>query len=477
MEGLLQHEARHQGQPRLVMATTHHRYHNGAVSSNRHGRVESGLSLGTAAIKKTGTTTSGDTTNMMMMQKAMGRSKTFFSLRTSEESLASSSTGSSSCTTEESSSSPRGGGDHHPHHVVLHRPHQFNCPPPGSSPSAFRTDLLRVVRDFSSGDNNDTMGTESFTLLRQAIEPHLRQARLARERARPVHHHNNNNTASTSMSSMIIGSTLGVPYPALRAERRFLYCPHSFPLHEVLASVLGLEDLARAHLVDESDLLLPLLRREQRVRFQAVYDSFVLSVCLPMLHSMALSAQIFQYHHHDGEDNNHNNERVTYRYQAFPTIHVSRPEQRSAPQLPCHEVPTCDTILGHGPGCLTFHVPLTPCGPANSLYTETRPGREDWHPLDTKAIGLGYLHDGARCLSFYLPNTSHQCAVALTFRVQIQMFPDDNASSHDVFSCSGPGYYEEAVVNLQPGSDAAISKACGEGRFLTPDHRNGYPFI
>jgi hypothetical protein len=475
MEGLLQHEARHQGQPRLVMATTHHQYHNGASSNQAESGL--GLGLGTAANKNTGTTTtSSNTTNMTMMQKAMGRSKTFYSLQTSQESLASSSTtGSSSCTTEESSSSPRRGGDHHQHHVD-HHPHKFNCPPPGSSPSAFRADLLRAVRDFSSGDKNDPTGTESFTLLRQAIEPHLRQARLARERARSVHHHNN--STSTSMSSMIIGSTLGVPYPALRAERRFLYCPHSFQLHEVLASVLGLEDLTQAHLVDETDLLLPLLRREQRVRFQAVYDSFVLSVCLPMLHSMALSAQIFQYHHHNDGEDNHNHERVTYRYQAFPTIHVSRPEQRSAPQLPCHEVPTCDTILGHGLGCLTFHVPLTPCGAANSLYTETRPGREDWHPLDTKAIGLGYLHDGARCLSFYLPNTSHQCAVSLTFRVQIQMFPNDAASSsHDVFSCSGPGYYEEAVVNLQPGNDAAISKTSGEGRFLSPDYRNGYPFI
>jgi hypothetical protein len=385
------------------------------------------------------------------------RSKTFYSLRTSDESLASSSNGSSSGT-DESFESPRGA-------------YQFKCPPDESPPGAFRLDMLRAVRAFSG----NTVGTE-FTLLRKAIEPHLRKARLARELcSRPevvVDHQSTASTTTCTMSSMI-GSTVGFPYPSLRAERRFLYCQHSFPLHDVLSSVLGLDDLTKAHLVDETDLLLPMLHREQRVRFQAVYDSFVLSVCLPLLHSLAMSNHIFQYHHRE------NNERVTYRYQAFPTIQVSRPEDfsvdrhGSAPQLPCHEVPTCDTILSYSPGCLTFHVPLTPCGPANSMYTETRPGREDWHPLDTKAIGLGYLFDGARCLSFYLPNTSNQCSVALTFRVQICQ----DEMQHDMYSSTGPGYYEEAIVNLQPGSDAAISKKSGQGRFLAPDHRNGYPFI
>lgn len=408
MEGLLQHEARCENH--LVMLTS---------SPSSLKRIADKANTGTSQI---------------------GSSKTFYSIRTSEQSLASSSRSSSSCTEqsfESQASSPI---------TIQNIQQQHDC----GSPMEFRLDVLRAL-------DGATMRAETFTQLRNAIEPHLRKARLARERA------SRSKLASASSFrsfSGIIGSTIGVPYPSLRSERRFLFCEHSFPMHTVLADVLNIPDLSKAHHSD--DLLLPLLNAAHRVRFQAVYDSFVQSVCIPLLHSMALSNQLFQ---------DYENASVTYRYQAFPTIRVSRPQDASGVPHHDHDLPTCDTIRGYGPACLTFHVPLTPCDASNSLYTETRPGREDWHPLETKSIGLAYVFDGARCLSFYLPNTSSRCSVALTFRVQLYQ----SEEPRDAFSDAGPGYYEEAVVNLRPGSCATAKKK--DGSLLSPDHRNGYPFI
>jgi hypothetical protein len=214
--------------------------------------------------------------------------------------------------------------------------------------------------------------------------------------------------------------------------------------------------------VDATVLLLPLLEKERRYAFHAAYDAFVTSFCIPLLHSMALSKQILQYSSSD---------RITYRYQAFPTIQISRP---GGSEL---SAPVCDSMLGHSVGCLTFFIPLTPSEGTSSVYIESHPGKEDWHALNAKSVGLGYLIDGARCLQFDLENTTNVSRVSLTFRVMI--YRDDGGAGlcppallQDHFV--GTGYYDEAVVDLRR-ADAVVKK--NGNRLLDPTHRNGCPFV
>ena len=300
---------------------------------------------------------------------------------------------------------------------------------------------------------------ENNGALRRAMEPHLRRARLLREDLRVASH-------PVLYNADCIASSMGVPYAALRQERPFLYDECTHPLHSVLAQALDVPDLTQVHLHhSERDLLLPLLDRERRFAFHAAYDTFVTSFCIPLLHSMAISKHIFR--HSDSD-------RITYRYQAFPNIRVSRPGDPAISQ------PTCDSTRGHSLGFLTFHIPLTPCAGTNCLYTESRGGKEDWHALSAKSVGLGYLMDGARCLQFDLANTTNASAVALTFRVMLYREDWTGLCSpnlrEDRYSKAGPGYYDEAVIDLRNPNNAVVKKHGRRLLLLDPDHRVGYPF-
>jgi hypothetical protein len=150
-------------------------------------------------------------------------------------------------------------------------------------------------------------------------------------------------------------------------------------------------------------------------------------------------------------------------------------------------------------GYLHFHVPLTPSFGTNALYTESFPGKEDWHPLTAKSVGLGYVFDGARCIHFNMENTTDSTLVALDF--VIAMYSDDSspfddditrtgffrAASgdelchrrllEDHYSLAGPGFYDEAVIDvgLNGKSWQIVAKKRG-GRLLDPDERVGFPF-
>jgi len=291
--------------------------------------------------------------------------------------------------------------------------------------------------------------------LRKAMEPHLRKARLQREQSRSTRHHN---------CAASIASSMGVPYTALRQERPFLFDEHTFPLHTVLADTLNVKDLSQVHTIDESVLLTPLLNREKRHTFHAAYDGFVTSFCVPLLHSMAISKKILQHSA---------TERVMYRYQAFPTIQISRPGESAISS------PTCDSIEGHSVGCLTFHIPLTPSEGTNAMFIESHPGKEDWHPLRAKSVGLGYLIDGARCLQFDLENTTSYSRVSLMFRILIHREQVQDGSLcpiallRDKFSTTGGTYYDEAVIDAR--RTHAVVKAHHDG-LLPPDPQVGFPF-
>jgi hypothetical protein len=102
---------------------------------------------------------------------------------------------------------------------------------------------------------------------------------------------------------------------------------------------------------------------------------------------------------------------------------------------------------------------LTATFGTNAIYTESRPGREDWHPLQTKSPGLGFQYDGARCLHFALKNETDITRVSLNFRIAITRAsadvaydPDDQLCCpellKDKFSLDNPGFYDEVVVNV-----------------------------
>ena len=135
------------------------------------------------------------------------------------------------------------------------------------------------------------------------------------------------------------------PYVALRDERPFTFDPCTYPLHSVLAEALGVGSLADVHKYQcrsKQELLSPLLDRGKRLRFHELYDVFVTSFCIPMLHSLALKMKILN-----------TTSDAIYRYQEFPCLRVVRPGEFSIG-------PHCDTAYGHSIGNLNFHVPLTP---------------------------------------------------------------------------------------------------------------------
>jgi len=335
----------------------------------------------------------------------------------------------------------------------------------------FGQDLKRILGE---SIQEPTFGSE----FRALMEPHLRKARKEREicRAQRV-------AASSLDVHQSIASSVGVPYTVLRQERRFLFDDHSYPLNLVLAEILGVDDLSKLHehkTQDKLALLQPLLAN--RRRFQSVYDSFVTSFCVPLLHSMAISKGIL--HSSSKTSSNNGSSRIVYRYQAFPSIQVVRPGEAG-------ESPHCDTT--HSIGSLNFFIPLTPIFGTNALYTESHPGKEDWHALTTKSFGLGYIYDGARCLHFSLDSTTADTTrVSLEFRVALyreeDQDSDDEENEHvgelstpkllqDDYS-SPPGYYDEAIVDLGmdtfPGAMVAQKRSLH--RLFDPDARNGFPF-
>ena len=224
-----------------------------------------------------------------------------------------------------------------------------------------------------------------------------------------------------------IGSTYGIPYPALRNEQSFLYDTDSFPLAQILAETLGVEDLSKIHLEcplkkDKGRLLATLQNRGKRRKFHQCFDSFVISQVIPLLHSQGLSKGVFYTNRHQLRQGKPQS--IIYRYQAFPSINIVRPGESSTD-------PHCDMSQGHSIGSISYHIPLTQTFGTNALYLESRPGREDWHPLVTKSPGLGFQFDGARCLHFNLKNETDITRVSLNFRIAITRAPDCNDIAYD----------------------------------------------
>jgi LicD family len=302
--------------------------------------------------------------------------------------------------------------------------------------------------------------------LREVMEPHIAAARRDREECRDP---------CAIMSDPSIASKVGVPYIALRDERRFLFDGFSHPLHRILAETLGVEDLSLLHkhqIQDKKKLLAPLLNLENRRRFHECYDNFVTLFCIPLLHSLLMAKNQLQNVPRSKA------QEVKYRYQAFPCIRVVRPGETSID-------PHCDTSYGYSIGSLNFHIPLTPTFGTNALFAESHPGREDWHGFYTKSPGLGFLFDGARCIHFTLENSTDFTRVSIDFRIAIYLDGEncDVLSSKrqlvDRYSSAGPGFYEETSIAIGIGSFSFpedFHDRIGVKRLCAPDARVGFPF-
>ena len=346
-----------------------------------------------------------------------------------------------------------------------------------------------------------------FNALRGVMEPFLASARVQRDEARRRAHDTvealNEVTGASRRGSLTavaprrgsltesvhIGSNYGVPYPDLRSETRFLYDVDSYPLDRLLADTLGVKDLSKIHLKhprteDKARLMASLQNRGQRRAFHRCFDSFVTSHVIPLLHSQALSKEIFYTNRHQLRKGKP--QRIVYRYQAFPTINIVMPGE-------CSIGPHCDLTQGHSIGNLSFHIPITASFGTNAVYVESRPGREDWHPLSTKSPGLGYHFDGARCLHFNMRNETDVTRVSLNFSIaitradsgEVPYDPDDQLCCpqlmEDEFSRSKEGYYDEVTVSVGdvprsflPGP-VAMKKPCSQNRLYDPDDSH-FPF-
>lgn len=299
---------------------------------------------------------------------------------------------------------------------------------------------------------------------RAMMEPHLRRARVLREHTRQQVGRCSRDLVTSASTKpreheltshyRSIADSVGVPYTALRQERAFLFDEHSYPMQHLLGRALQIDDLTRLHELGRTsdDLVTSLLRDQDRRRaFHAAYDGFVTAFCIPLVHSLAITQSVCHTSSSSTAD------QITYRYQAFPSLRVVQPGDPASP-------PVCDTMLGHSIGCLHFCIPLTPSqGDNAALYVESHPGREDWHPLQTRAFGLGFVFDGARCLYFDLGGDArHGTSVSLHFRVLLYREPRGRSGAtamdvddglcplrlvEDRLSRTDSTYYEEAVVD------------------------------
>jgi hypothetical protein len=254
-----------------------------------------------------------------------------------------------------------------------------------------------------------------------------------------------------------IASNYGVPYPSLRNESSFLYDVDSFPLGSILANSLGVDDLSRLHVdhpstEDKGRLLAALQHPDRRRMFHRCFDSFVTSQVIPLLHTQALSKGIFYTNRYQLQKVRPQS--IVYRYQAFPNISIVRPGE-------CASEPHCEMAQGHSIGNICYHIPLTPSFGTNALYTESHPGREDWHPLLAKSPGLGFQFDGSRCIHFHPRNETDVTQVSLNFRIAITRAPDCHDIAYDPddqlccpellkdkFSYDNPGFYDEIAVSV-----------------------------
>jgi glycerol-3-phosphate cytidylyltransferase-like family protein len=224
--------------------------------------------------------------------------------------------------------------------------------------------------------------------LRSVIEPFVRKATVRRaEVLSAVREATGAAQYDTIMSSFSIPSG-----NCLAQEGKFAFDVSQYPLREAFLNSAGLapdSDLSRLHEdPDGKDVLLGTLTASP-LAFQQEFDRFVTSVCAPRLAALFHCEEVY--------------------YQAFPCIRVVQPDDFSIG-------PHADASYGHHPCSINFYLPLTDLGGTSSLFLETSPGREDWHPLEGGYGGVTHFA-GAVCAHWTTENKTQATRVSLDFRM------------------------------------------------------------
>lgn len=200
-------------------------------------------------------------------------------------------------------------------------------------------------------NNSHSIPVDPFPLfLRQAIAPHTRKATKRREESLDAIREA---TGASKYDAVMAELNLGL---AREGEIRIDTKENSIRTAFLESVDLPADyDLSRIHRIDGAkDKLLYTLTKQSSC-FQNFFDSFVRTVCAPHLASIYECEEIY--------------------YQAFPCLRIVQPDEFSIG-------PHADVAYGHHPCSVNFYLPLTQIGGTSSLFLESRPGSEDWHPIE-----------------------------------------------------------------------------------------------
>jgi len=285
--------------------------------------------------------------------------------------------------------------------------------------------------------------------LRNVIEPQLRKATKKRSEALNA----TKEATGVSIYEDIMNKFSNGKYAQ---EGSFDYDPQTYKLRESFLESACLPsdfDLSRLHENTNQNLkdeLLFAFASNYR-QFQTVYDDFVRRVCIPFVASMSETPIEEVY------------------YQSFPCVRIIRPTEFSIG-------PHADTAYGHHPCSINFYIPLTKIQDTASLFLESRPGSEDWHPIIGQ-YGMIKHFAGAICAHWTPENNTDFTRVSLDFRI----IP---GTMYHALKCGGkqPG----GVRDVYREKDGYYSRStCAnnvsdiwnkEGSLNTPDARFGYPW-
>lgn len=221
---------------------------------------------------------------------------------------------------------------------------------------------------------------------------------------------------------------------------------------------------------------------DQRNRFQSTYDSLVREVAIPKL--VSIWNEYCDVQKSAETPPIHCNEVF---YQSFPCLRIIRPNEFSIG-------PHCDIQYDHSIATINFYIPLTSIGNSNSLFLESLPGLEDWHPIEGKYGNIKRFAGGIN-MHWTALNLTNTTRVSLDFRIILgPLYYDQlvrrryntNGNSDEIASSyliQQKGYYSRAVLSSTPSSSSCPPDNHHSTKiwkrdhlYMPPDARMGYPW-
>ncbi|EJK48155.1 hypothetical protein THAOC_33076 [Thalassiosira oceanica] len=273
--------------------------------------------------------------------------------------------------------------------------------------------------------------------LRVSIDIHLRKAARRRTEALAV----SREAAGSAIYDSVLSS-----FRAFSQEGEFHFDTSKHMLRDRFLHSCNLPenfDLAMLHTSDEpglKDTMLLALMDNFRA-FQREFDVFAREVACVKVASMADEPVNELY------------------YQSFPCVRIIRPGDFSHP---------CS---------INIYVPLTKIEGTSSLFLESRPGSEDWHPIEG-TYGFGKHFAGAVCNHWTPENNTNFTRVSFDFRIipghlfrALDCGSDKSGDAKDVYR-QREGYYSRCVLDESTSSWIRDD----DGPLNTPDSRCGFPW-